>query len=546
LSNDIIEIETKISDVVIYRDGAKITRIGNTSLKKGTNTIKIGNISKFCDKDSVRISGIGAGTLIDINVDKKFQEITGFEILDKLIEQKKELERKIELKKEELQFNIDRKNDINQLFKNFVNEFPKWFSSGESEIRRLEDMNKITIDKNNELSKEIDKIKVELQDLNKKLEVINAEISKIDRSTQKVQEYYDVIINLESEKDQEFDIHLTYQVKNAYWEPIYDVNIGDSSTIIKYMASIVNNTFEDWENVNLEVSTAIFQSVEIIEPQPWYLDIFRPAPPPAPPKQVYRKRAHAPKLMAKSQKYEEEELMADQMAEVFEKEKIPEIQEIQASFTENLAGIQIFKYPTTVNIPSDGNPHPIVLSKLELDSRTEYYWSSTNPVGVIARSIIKNGDQVLLPSKKVKVFYNKDFIGETGIDTISPNEEFKLGTRLTYDLKVEKKLIDRKSEKTLIRGKKVREYQYLIKIENFTDKEKKITIVDRIPFSKTEAIKINIKEIDPEPKKNELNILTWDINLEPKKDSKSKSEFNINYRFSVEYDKDIQIYPPLP
>ncbi|MHA1311267.1 MAG: mucoidy inhibitor MuiA family protein [Candidatus Helarchaeota archaeon] len=538
-----IILDTQISKVVLYRDGAKIERNGNVALEVGTNEIKLPKISRFCDPNSIRVSGLGSGTLVDIKVNKKFQEQTGFQKLDELIKKRKDLEKEIFSNKEELGFITQRKNDLNQIFKNFVVEFPKWFSSGESEIKRLEDLNSLTISQNNELSSKIGELKLKIEDLEKKLSVINAEIDKINRlHDRKVDEYYEIIVTIESEKNEEFDLKVSYQVMNAFWEPIYDVNLSESQCEIKYMASIVNNTFEDWKDVGLEVSTAVFQSVELIEPEPWYIDVYYPPPPSPPPRRKYAMK----KMLTSAAKplKMEEKAVDESMEDDFVEEQLdyrPEIKEETASFSENATGIQIFSLPNKVNIPSDGNPHPILLTKFELDSRTEYYWSSMNPIGVIAQSIIKNGETVLLPSEKVKVFHEKDFVGETAIKTISPFEEFKLGTRLSYDLKVEKKLLKRKAEKAgIIKGKLGKDYTYSIIINNFKKDEKKITVIDRIPMSRSEQIKVAIKEISPEPKKDNLNILVWELTLKPEETIK------INYSFSVEYGKDVTIVPPLP
>ncbi|MHA1379900.1 MAG: DUF4139 domain-containing protein, partial [Candidatus Helarchaeota archaeon] len=133
---------------------------------------------------------------------------------------------------------------------------------------------------------------------------------------------------------------------------------------------------------------------------------------------------------------------------------------------------------------------------------------------------------------------------------ISPGEEFKLGTRRSFEMKVEKKLVKREVGKTgITKGKLTNEYGYEIKINNYRKKESEITIIDRIPHSRTPDIDVDPEQKDekklddyfmPVPKKFQLGIATYELKLKP------EEEFKIKYHYKVSYSKDIEITPPLP
>ncbi|MCK4740261.1 MAG: DUF4140 domain-containing protein, partial [Candidatus Thorarchaeota archaeon] len=83
------EMTTKITDVTVFRDGARITRSGKTELIPGEHTVRITGISEYAHDDSFRVKGKGAAILRGIDV-KKTSSV--FEPPGEVKEMKKKLE----------------------------------------------------------------------------------------------------------------------------------------------------------------------------------------------------------------------------------------------------------------------------------------------------------------------------------------------------------------------------------------------------------------------------------------------------------------------
>ena len=137
------------------------------------------------------------------------------------------------------------------------------------------------------------------------------------------------------------------------------------------------------------------------------------------------------------------------------------------------------------------------------------------------------------------MYYLEEFLGETSIPVIAPKEQFKLGTRVSYDLKIEKKLVDRSKLKKAVKGKLKNNYEYKIMIKNLNDVEEELTVYDKIPHSNSEHIKVVVEEMKPDTKKQELGVLKWKFKM------KGLKEKLINYKYFVEYKKGITITPAL-
>ncbi len=86
-------------------------------------------------------------------------------------------------------------------------------------------------------------------------------------------------VDLQLAKAGAVDVTLDYVVPNAVWVPIYDARLNaDEQVDLSYSADVQQRTGEDWNDVNLTLSTA--RPAEGITPgdiSPWVLVIFRPA-----------------------------------------------------------------------------------------------------------------------------------------------------------------------------------------------------------------------------------------------------------------------------
>ncbi|MBD3197332.1 MAG: mucoidy inhibitor MuiA family protein, partial [Candidatus Lokiarchaeota archaeon] len=349
--------------------------------------------------------------------------------------------------------------------------------------------------------------------------------------------FYDITINLEIFEKGDFIFELRFTMYQAWWTPFYDISLTENQAELTMMANVFNRTGLDWEDISVQISTASLKPVKLIKPDPMILKEYSPP--------VYKAKRRvlpsaAPKKARKMDRADAPTggMAMDEEKEAFMEEPAPEIEESYADVSENL-GVQSFQISNRINIPSDKNPHPVNLTKEELESQKAYFWSSAAPENVIIRDSLQNTDLLLL-SGNAKVYYLEEFLGETEIPLIAPKEEFKLGTRISYDLKVDKKLIDRSKDKKALRGKLKNYYEYQIKIKNLNDTEEDLTIYDRIPHSSSENIQVTIEEINLEPDKKELGVMKWEINM------KGVQEKIIKYRYYVEYKSGTNIRPPLP
>lgn len=66
-----------------------------------------------------------------------------------------------------------------------------------------------------------------------------------------------VEVHIEAEAEASVDLEILYEMRNAGWEPVYDLREADDGTLeLQYFAALQQHTDEDWKDVEVTLSTA--------------------------------------------------------------------------------------------------------------------------------------------------------------------------------------------------------------------------------------------------------------------------------------------------
>lgn len=529
-------LSTEIARVTVFRDGARVTRIGKTRLGSGPHKVVVPEITSFARDDSFRVKGKGPAALSTIDVRRVEKVFEPEEETKSLYDELRKLEKQHRSIQDEIEIFNARLGHVNSMMGEFVGMFGQAFAAEEVKIKQLTDMDTKSTKIQEETHDKIRLLEEEAEEISTKIEVLKRNLGKI-ASKRRTIVTFEVDISLEVKQESEIELEITYQTRGANWTPSYDIDLLIGKAKIRRVAMVSNQTQEHWKEVGLTISTATAKPVEAIQGTPFYVSEYIPRP-------VMREEGRKMKKMALP-------LAAAKPAMApapgsgggmggFAPPAPPEIIEEFAEASESSSGIAIYELPKAVTIPFDHERHPITLTEEELDSKTIHYWYTDEMAEVVAQDEVMNGDNVILPGN-VKVYAEGDYIGETSIEQISPREKFKLGTRVAYDVKAKKQLVEKEIEKAgLTRGKLRRFYKYRLEIESFSKQDVEIEIVDRVPHSTSTAIEVKIDWEKLDLKKHELGVMEWKKMMTP------KQKIEILYGYEVLWEKGVTITPPLP
>lgn len=514
-----IAASSKITEVTVYPDRALVNRAALLEIKSGIHEIIFSHLPVTLMDESLRVSGKGRAEvkLLSVEAKRSFLEKSP---QDKVRKLEKEIE---ELKDGERVF-LDELNTLQEKREFFssiklysAEQLSKEFITREPKVEEWNGLVRFIADGYKEISERGQDINKELRELRIIIQAKEKELNEIRGAGRK--EEKEIVVNIEAVKGGSFELNLAYVLHGARWLPIYDARAIEDKKIVNlsYQAMVRQATGEDWDDVNLVLSTARpAVGAKMPEIQPWYLGIQKRYD-----RKMFGKGGAAPTagLMMESLDQEAERSMA-----------VPGAQAIDVGTS------VVFKIPAKNDIPSDNKLHKVTISMDTFQAKMQYVATPKLSPYAYLRAEIVNEKEFPLLSGRVNVFLEDNYIGTSSIKSISSNEKFELDLGIDEGIKVKRESIKELTETSFL-GKRTREnYAYKITIENHKRTKEVITLIDQIPVSQKEEIVVKLSKDTEEPtEQDEKGILKWKIILSPGE----KGEVKLGY--FIEYPKDFYL-----
>lgn len=517
-------VETDIVAVAVYTNQALVTRRGVIKLDGTEQELIISQLPETIETESVRVNGKGnlAVRLRGVNVERIY---TTESVVARISQLNQQIEQ-LEAQKRQFQAQMDALALQSRFLEGLREKTEEQFSI--SLARKSISLSE-TLDLLNFLGSQYTEYAISMEDyknqqreLDGQLEVLYASLKQI-RSPQPTVSF-NLKVGIEAVGTGDFDLEVSYVVNRASWKPLYDIRVDskNQSVNLVYLAQIIQNTGEDWTNVNLTLSTAKPGSGTLPpKPQPWYIDI------PQPMSRNIRQFADTA-MAAKSGNFDVKEEKYTSEIEELEKEII-EAEVITAELSQE-GNVVTFNLDGSGNIPSDGAPHKITIFQDDYPCNFSYMAMPRLVSFAYLQAKIKNNSQgaILLPGK-ANIFRDRVFVGVSDLQNTLPGEEFKLNLGIDEGLKIERDLVEREVDKKFIGNISKITYGYRLQISNLLDSEAKLELLEQLPISRNEQIKVRLNRTNPQIQPGEMGILKWNLTFAPQ----DKQE--IYYQFTVEY-----------
>ena len=525
-----IGVESRIVEVTVYPNSALISRIANLKLSAGEYKIVFSNIIPEVDENSLRISAQGSTEvkLFGAQVKKEFLKEVPSERIQQLKDEIQKLEDEIKNLQNTKNLLSEEKNFLDSIRLFSRDQIPKDLVTKMPKAQELEETLKFLDGKLKENYALVMEAELKIRDLNKKIDVLNRELSQISGPSKKLKR--SIVVDLEVLKSATFDLKISYLVSGAFWQPIYDAraNFDKSEVELISYGIIRQNTGEDWPDVDISLSTAkpaIGGRMPYVEP--WFLRPYQP------PRVLDEERAAGWGLQKMA--FEGRAKVPVAVEAIKEESRYAKVEE---------KGIAVvYKLPKKATVKSDGSEHKLPVSSQVLSAKFEY---STYPRAVLNAylgSRVTNAPNLQLLAGRVNIFLEGDFVGTSNIDNIGPAEEFDLYLGVDENVKVKREQIEKKVDETLIAGipspTKRTTFKYKLTVENYKSKNINVKLFEAMPVSEDERIKVKIANVSLEPKekdwKDRKGVWLWELELAPK----TKKE--IVYSYLIEHPRDMQV-----
>jgi len=363
------------------------------------------------------------------------------------------------------------------------------------------------------------------EEIARELEALRQQLEQLQ--VPKAEESYQITVTVEAQEPGEMELEVSYAVIGAGWEPLYDLRLdeGDQEeprATLTYLGQVTQRTGESWDEVKLTLSTARpALSAVIPELKPWYVNVLtRPKP-------VHKVRRADLRDMFEMRRFEPP--IAPEEVALAEAE-VPEAQVVETG------AALTFVVERPVSIPGDGSAHKVPIAVLELPAALDYICAPKLVDAVYRRATITNlGPHILLPGQ-VNIFHGPEYVGSTQINTVGPRERFEVYLGADDRVKVERELVGRRVDKQFLGDRRRLRYAYKITVENLRRTVEQVTVLDQIPVSQHEDIKVKDVKVEPEPtEQTDLGIVKWTFNVE----GGGKRELHL--AFTVEHPREMRV-----
>ena len=307
------------------------------------------------------------------------------------------------------------------------------------------------------------------------------------------------------------EISLSYWV-DAEWAPDYRMYFDSetSELTIERDVAIVQNSGEPWDSVALEVTTVpVNENAVPSIVWPRLMRIFEGVSPEA---------LRSKRLEISS--FDEASAAVDPIIEA------PVISEETAQISFSGAGVS-YTFDSPVSIGEDETAF-VALAPLsftpEQSARAAPLFDET---AYRMLSFLNDTGERVLRSQALG-FVDGVAIGSIDLETIEAGEEVEIGFGAIHGLQLTRAVIDRtEGDRGIIARENQTEEEVRISLENFTDRAWDVTLVDRVPYSEQEDLKITWSAT-PAPQREDVEdgrgILEWDLTVS----AGSKQEIRLN------------------
>ncbi len=525
-------IKSSISEVTVYTNGAQIYRKANFSVKPGITELIIEGVSPNIDPKSLQVKAFGNVVLIDSKYQVYYPEPEKIKLEGLPLKIRKDINLlqdsigNIQFDIKEIQDEID------------VLNASKTILSNNGAIRGQGKVN----DSIQLLKQALDYYQLKMNEINKKLQVLNRRIKSKNSILQEMnqrmtdlQNYqssnapkvpvgpiHRIVVTLQSKEVIAGRLAISYLASGASWIPTYDIRseITSGKVNLAYKANIQQNTGEAWNDVQLTLSTNDpYQNKIKPDLHPWYVDYYN--------FEAVNGRLNSYGVTAAPSVRYEKKAAAD--SEVFEMEG-----ETAANFTTVINRVLSAEYKIDLpyTIESNDESHLVLVRNVDLTANYRYYTVPKIDPGVfLVAEVLKLEDLQLVPAS-ANIFFDGTYIGETYLDPTTMNDTLKLSLGKDPNI-IAKRILLKKDYKEKVIGDDIeRTYAYEISVKNLKANTVELVIEDQIPVTTNGEIVIEAINTGKANYDKTTGKLTWTVDL------KTKTTDKFTYSFKIKYPKD--------
>lgn len=541
-ANDNKIVESKISKVTVYSQGAQVYRTASYAVNKGVTQVIIEGISPRIDPKSLQVKATGNSIILDTKYNVHYPQpevtpLTGLPL--KIRQQITRLEDSI------LNINYDIQTyqdeiDVLNATKNILKN--NGAMCGQGKVNDSIPLLKTAIEYYTEKMMSLNK---ELQSLNRKRDRLTRERKGMNERLQDLRNYQEsndldgkpkgpihrVVITMKTDTYVKGNLKISYLVGNAGWTPIYDLRseISNNNVNLNYKAQVYQNTGVDWTEVPLTISTNNpYQNKTKPELHPWYVD-YRAYQVRSQDNEAADTRSGQPGMYKKA-----ESLGFTSGNTVTLNNAVNAEAAYSYQFTQTIDYVisAEFVIDLPYTIKSNNEQHMVLVKNIDIDANYRYYTVPKHDKSAYLVAELTKMDELQLVPATANIYFDGTYMGETYLDPTSMEDTMHLSLGKDPNIIVKRTLLERDTKEKVVGTKMVKTYAYSIEVKNLKSKSIELVVQDQIPVTTNTEIEITATELSKGTLNKRTGMIEWKVNLKP------KASKDLELIYEVKYDKD--------
>jgi uncharacterized protein (TIGR02231 family) len=549
-----------ITKVTVYRGQALVTRTIKADLPQGTSELIVENLPARIVPESLYAQTSGNLKILSVRYrERAVKEDTRQEV--------KELDGQIEILKNQIRHAERNHKHGGNLWAKYEGLWKLAIDGSKVDLNRgvlqadqIQSLGNYLEAKWNALHQSSLEIEDKIAELKKQLELLNRKRRDLDSGRSRTER--EAVLFVRKDDKKKASIEINYLVNNANWQQQYNLraNPQKSTVLIEYNAVVNQTSGEDWNGVALSLSTAeptMVAAPPVLEPMLVGLSRSDRAQQieqqgrfsdPAGIRQLQKSRK-ANIRMGFNANAALNTLAIDNQAFLINAD-VRQVKQFQEQLAEivRTEGISVtYDLYGKLTLPSRSDQQLVTIASFPVEAEFTLVATPllTDYVYLQGRLFNESGP-ILLPGP-ASMFRNGEYVGKSQLPQVTIGEKFTAGFGIDSQVQVAHELEEKKTR--VQGGNRIDTYHYRIALNNYKDSAVRLRLLDRLPYSRSDAIKIDLEKTEPELSKDteyrrtlrRKGILRWDLDLKPK--TVNEDATVVKYTYTMEYDRNMQIQP---
>ena len=511
-----------IQQVTVYTDRARVLRSATAAVNSGLNTIQIEVAAFRLDPESVMARVFGDGELYGVQYRQIPVEERPQKNIQSLEERVRDLERALQALSRQKQV-LDKRRAFLDSFVEFSKvQVPREVQTRLPDAPTLENTLSFLERGYSEANARQPALDDDIDARQREMEVARRELAALKGHGRRQVQMIEILF--QSHRAQTVRVEAEYQVAGASWRPLYKAAVPEEadSVALTLFASIHQKSGEDWQAVQLAVSNALpLAGARLPDLDPWIVDVPRPVPP-APMRQM------AAMAMSKA---------AAPLADSDAVQQAAPAQEASLAQAEVRRSALAVQYDLPQAVAVDSRDKETLLPVFTRTLKGTFHHLAVPKIQPTAFFVCQSAADSELLAGPMQVYFAGQYLGKTELEEMRAGGTFDLNLGADRAVLVRREKAADKRRETFFgqieRDTVVRDIVYRIFLENLKDQPVTVQLLDHVPVSRTDRIRIADLVFDPPPDRPDdqgrQGVMRWERRLAPGQKDTVEIKFTVSY-----------------